>query len=245
MPQCTDLCARCHVEPKYANTSYCTGCKSVLNREARTRRTQRELIASSPKTNTDVADAAGRPCARCKAAPRLSHMSYCRECHRALARESRERTGGKKPQEFCSKCGEKRYGRHASYCPPCNEIYRAERIKLPCARCGVKRSPGSGNQASYCYPCERDRWLLKKYGITSADYDKMLAEQDGRCALCLTESNGRMWHVDHDHKTNRTRRLLCDLCNRGLGHFQDDPAVLRRAAEYIEEFEFLAMLFSD
>lgn len=51
------------------------------------------------------------------------------------------------------------------------------------------------------------------------------------CALCGT---GEFLVVDHDHATGKRREALCAGCNSGLGFFQDDPALLRAAADYIE-----------
>lgn len=51
--------------------------------------------------------------------------------------------------------------------------------------------------------------------------------------------NGRGHHeklcVDHDHETGKVRKLLCHNCNRALGLLRDDPALLRKSAEYIEQ----------
>ena len=54
-----------------------------------------------------------------------------------------------------------------------------------------------------------------KYGITLDDYNKMFKEQKGRCAICERHQNDltRTLCVDHDHKTNQVRALLCVTCN--------------------------------
>ena len=101
---------------------------------------------------------------------------------------------------------------------------------------------------SYCKPChnargrqakekvggERTYHLRRRYGITAEDADHLLAGQGGLCAICRTAPAA---HVDHDHRTGRVRALLCFNCNGGLGQFKDDPAVLRAAADYVEEHE--------
>jgi hypothetical protein len=55
----------------------------------------------------------------------------------------------------------------------------------------------------------------------------------GPCELCGAYTDPL--HLDHDHKTGRVRGWLCLLCNTALGRFKDDPALLRRAAEYLEK----------
>jgi hypothetical protein len=62
----------------------------------------------------------------------------------------------------------------------------------------------------------------------------MLDKQNGMCAICQTAPAA---HVDHDHETGAVRALLCFNCNGGLGQFRDDPAVLRAAADYVEEHQ--------
>ena len=78
------------------------------------------------------------------------------------------------------------------------------------------------------------RRILRRYGLTIDDYNRMLAAQDGKCKICRkTCPTGRRLSVDHCHKTNRVRGLLCDPCNRGLGSFRDEPERLIAAANYL------------
>lgn len=80
--------------------------------------------------------------------------------------------------------------------------------------------------------------LEKKFGLTVADYESMLRAQDGKCAICGSESSGRKdrsnFSVDHDHKTNRVRGLLCRGCNTGIGNLRENPDILIRAADYLK-----------
>jgi hypothetical protein len=51
------------------------------------------------------------------------------------------------------------------------------------------------------------------------------------CQICGT--NLKPFHIDHDHKTNEIRGLLCRACNHGLGNFKDNPKLLIKAANYL------------
>lgn len=85
----------------------------------------------------------------------------------------------------------------------------------------------------------RESHYKRTYGMTIADYDRMVVEQDGKCAICETTTNlGRYgrFHIDHDHKTGKVRGLLCHRCNRGIGLLKDDPAILDAAACYLEDW---------
>ena len=72
-----------------------------------------------------------------------------------------------------------------------------------------------------------------RYGLTYEDYDKLLAEQEGVCAVCHRPPKTQRLNVDHDHKTGRVRGLLCFRCNYGLGWFQDDIARFERIVLYL------------
>jgi hypothetical protein len=79
---------------------------------------------------------------------------------------------------------------------------------------------------------------MRVYGLTPEDYDAMSARQNGVCAICRKKPDKRLC-VDHSHRNNKVRDLLCGRCNSGLGYFDDDPALLRAAAEYLEEWRRL------
>jgi hypothetical protein len=86
---------------------------------------------------------------------------------------------------------------------------------------------------------------LKRRGLVLEDYDRMFAAQDGKCMICHQPYGGGQkaaarLHADHDHQTGKHRDLLCNNCNRGLGYFKDDPALLRAAAAYIDRHRAVA-----
>jgi hypothetical protein len=81
----------------------------------------------------------------------------------------------------------------------------------------------------------RNQYTMKKYGVTSAEYDALLEGQNGKCYICAIDIAGRTAHLDHCHTTGRIRKFLCTNCNRGLGHFQESPSNLANAIKYIEE----------
>ena len=84
---------------------------------------------------------------------------------------------------------------------------------------------------------ELNQALSGHYGITADEYRNMLARQNGVCKICDGENNCKRLWVDHCHTTNKIRGLLCASCNTGIGNLQDSPALLRKAADYIEQHE--------
>ena len=79
----------------------------------------------------------------------------------------------------------------------------------------------------------RDYRFQKAYGITEAQYLDILHSQEGKCAICRREPTERLLAVDHCHKTNQVRGLLCQCCNLGLGGFQDSTELLQEAIKYL------------
>lgn len=121
-----------------------------------------------------------------------------------------------------------------------------------CSKCGLNRQLRffTGPKGRVCVTCQRKARRAsghglrteKKYGITRAEYNKMLLRQGKVCAIC---GGGRPYNldVDHDHRIEErlgTRAsimgLLCRQCNRVLlPACYRNPEILRAAARYLED----------
>lgn len=82
----------------------------------------------------------------------------------------------------------------------------------------------------------RDCVYRKKHGITIEEYDALLVGAGGQCAICKgNRGNRKTLHLDHCHKTNKVRGVLCSLCNMALGSMDDNIEFLEAAIAYLEE----------
>lgn len=90
-------------------------------------------------------------------------------------------------------------------------------------------------------------YLLRRFGISLAEYNVILQRQGGVCAICgelpdgprNQRKGGRAVFrarlvVDHDHATGKVRGLLCNNCNCGIGYLKDDPATVAIALDYLK-----------
>jgi hypothetical protein len=95
-------------------------------------------------------------------------------------------------------------------------------------------------------PSDPRQSRVKRQGLSPEAIRAALAAQGGRCALG-GEVLGSLFVVDHDHALalrhghdprrgcpSCFRAVICFTHNSGLGAFNDDPALLRRAADYLE-----------
>ena len=77
------------------------------------------------------------------------------------------------------------------------------------------------------------RRQASQYGLDELSVEILL---DGGCMICGANRNidsTVILHIDHNHKTGKTRGVLCARCNLGLGQFNDDPILLTNAVQYI------------
>ena len=122
-----------------------------------------------------------------------------------------------------------------------------------CSRCGETKPEDDFHwmthptrRMSYCKTCrariDRGNKLKNLYGITLAQYEKLLELQGGMCAICDAVPDGKNLAVDHDHSCcpggrscgRCIRGLLCHSCNLSIGRLGDNKAVLHSAIDYIE-----------
>lgn len=115
---------------------------------------------------------------------------------------------------------------------------------LRCTRCGNYKPatreafpphPGKRNGLdSWCRFC-RSQYKIEtargKYRNSISDEKlKELKHEIAACAICGVKTK---LFVDHDHKSEKVRGLLCNHCNLGLGHFRDSPLLLEFARAYL------------
>lgn len=170
----------------------------------------------------------GKYCAACRKIVADSTAQFERERHRRRkAREIQERIDRGEVVEL----RQPTYRDGDKWCSRCKEY-------LPLTSFPTRKGDKHGH---YCRPCQRsynsERRMKLQFGLTWDEYELIYATQDGRCAICGGRPRKHMLSIDHDHKTGEIRGLLCSRCNhRLLGSANDDPARLRRAADYLEEY---------
>lgn len=86
----------------------------------------------------------------------------------------------------------------------------------------------------------REKHLIKTFGMTQEEFNKIAATQGNVCAICgrppaNTTRYNRHLRVDHAHTTGAIRGLLCNKCNLMLGLVNDSPTVLASAIEYLKK----------
>lgn len=120
-----------------------------------------------------------------------------------------------------------------------------------CTRCGLPFSPlpgQTGGNKYYCKDCRHEinaKWYrengsryfterrLDRRGVTCEWFEE---HSKGGCEICgSTHMYKKSLCIDHDHRTNEPRGILCDNCNRLLGLAKSDPDLLRKAIEYLEK----------
>lgn len=85
---------------------------------------------------------------------------------------------------------------------------------------------------------------LRRKNVSIEDYERMLAEQGGCCAICGIERTERRLAVDHDHRCCPDRKtcghcvrgVLCHRCNLSLERLEADPEWAIKALAYLARY---------
>jgi hypothetical protein len=117
---------------------------------------------------------------------------------------------------------------------------------LTCTRCSEQKPETSeffplhnkkkNGLDSWCRKCRgsyRSEIRRGNYRNSISDDElKRLLSSQKSCTICGKEER---LVVDHDHETGKVRGLLCNHCNRGLGHFRDNIEFLEDAIKYLRD----------
>jgi hypothetical protein len=158
------------------------------------------------------------------AASDLEQSKVCPKCN--LAKEIsnfRARTDNGKRRNHCNQCWSERCKRYNANRDPearkaFNRAYYHRKIKT---------SPEYAARI-------RNAKVAKLYGLSAAEYAALKLRFKNRCGICGAQpEKGRNLAVDHCHRTNVVRGLLCRPCNMGLGKLGDSIEGLERAIAYL------------
>lgn len=140
------------------------------------------------------------------------------------------RVRGNPPQKYqlrvCDMCYfPDKYGK--KYCSICVQLKNISEFDK-------RKDSVNRNYKAACKSCvlnyAREYNAIKRYGMSLTELEELKTTQNGECAIC--GSNEKLV-VDHNHSTGDVRAYLCDLCNRGLGYFRDNPQLLLTASNYL------------
>lgn len=72
------------------------------------------------------------------------------------------------------------------------------------------------------------------FRMTPEEWETVFSYQGRVCAITGTPPKTHRLSTDHNHRTGEIRGLLSINANKALAYFNDDPALLRKAADYLE-----------
>lgn len=89
----------------------------------------------------------------------------------------------------------------------------------------------------------RSAYIKRKYGISLDQYEEMLKNQNGVCAICKEpetfihpkKNDVYRLAIDHNHDTGEIRELLCRRCNTMLGECKENQFLLLALIEYLKK----------
>lgn len=163
--------------------------------------------------------------------------SYCKACELARDAANPRKTDARwsdwRSKKFVASSPGHKICRNCRLEKPLDQFNRskvtADKLRTDCRECEAEYK----REYAEAHPNWQKRCSIKsKYGITLEHYQTMFAVQDGRCNICGVK--GERLCVDHDHKTNKVRSLLCVPCNVTLGQMEESVPRLKQMIAYLE-----------
>lgn len=85
--------------------------------------------------------------------------------------------------------------------------------------------------------------LCSKYKLTHEEYEILMEQAGTNCPICETlfdwenRNKGNRPCIDHCHKSNKIRGIICGKCNAAMGSFNDDISILEKAIQWLNKHE--------
>lgn len=120
-----------------------------------------------------------------------------------------------KKTKKCPKCGKNRskFNFHKNK-------GRKDGLARLCKKCTNKYFRGYYQKSPRAYEISRKSNLKMRYGLTPEQHKQKYIEQNGCCAVCKKAIAYKDVHTDHEYKTGKVRKLLCQRCNVALGCYE-------------------------
>lgn len=100
----------------------------------------------------------------------------------------------------------------------------------------IKKREYTKNKRKYM-----DREYKRKYGIGLEDFENKIKNQNFLCMICNKPDDSKKgFHLDHCHKSNLVRDVLCNHCNRLIGACKENIDILRNSIAYLEKWSMPA-----
>ncbi len=94
------------------------------------------------------------------------------------------------------------------------------------------RNKENNLRRAICKDCRNlSRWILRR---VKYERGQLLQKQGALCAICDVPDSQSKLSIDHNHKTQEIRGLLCHDCNTGIALFDESTKYLQRAIAYLQ-----------
>jgi hypothetical protein len=222
-------CSKCGF-PNDRRHSWCNSCSAAYMRDRRMK--DPEGVRKKQKQYLDAHREQVNVCRRARYERRAEHINRLRREHYSTSEQHREKVAAENRRRY-SIDREKRLEYQRLYWQ-LNREKRAAYVEANRDRISAyNRRKHEENRV--------DRSTRRRRQIYGTDGKALFAAQQGKCAVCGIEikfvgrsTDKHKANFDHCHRTGILRGLTCWHCNTGMGHFKDDPSLLRKAAEYLE-----------